>query len=151
MRAFVFAIAILASSGFSPSIAQEIGSSSTAGSPTPVQTDRAPQPQKHEPLPERDQSQAINGEVDRDCSIKRRDGDYAGRNDRDMVSNSGMHRKHHGFQDRANDRTKYGEVDGYSDGRTDQGRAYQGNNSRRRVKVCIEYENGDEFCSYRHG
>jgi hypothetical protein len=33
----------------------------------------------------------------------------------------------------------------------DSSRYYDDDRSRRRVKVCVEYENGDEYCRYREG
>ena len=55
------------------------------------------------------------------------------------------------------DRGRYGERRDRDDrgwDRADRGRDYRGydeDRPRRRVKVCVEYENGDEYCRYRQG
>ena len=70
-----------------------------------------------------DQPKADNREVGRDWRMRRDDDE----GDRDR-----------GY--RGSDR---GDRDGYGRGYYDEDRP------RRRMKVCFEYENGDEYCRYR--
>ena len=68
-----------------------------------------------------------------------------------------MHRDRDADRDRDKDRGRYGERRDRDDrgwDRADRGRDYRGydeDRARRRVKVCVEYENGDEYCRYRQG
>jgi hypothetical protein len=50
------------------------------------------------------------------------------------------------------DRDRYGYRDNRDWDRADRDREYRNfddDRLRRRVKVCVEYENGDEYCRYR--
>ena len=51
-------------------------------------------------------------------------------------------------RDRYNDRDNRGGRDRADRGRDDSD-YYDEDRPRRRVKICIEYENGDEYCRYR--
>ena len=103
----------------------------------------------------RDQPRADDHEVDRDWRMRRGDGDRMGREDREMGPDWRMHRDREADRDRDKDRGRYGDR-----GDRDWDRADRDRNSRRyydedrprcRVKVCIEYENGDEYCRYKEG
>jgi hypothetical protein len=64
-----------------------------------------------------------------------------------------MHRDSEADRDRDMDRGRYRER-GARDGDRrdwDSSRYFDDDRSHRRVKVCVEYENGDEYCRYREG
>ena len=72
--------------------------------------------------------------------------DFAGRGDREMAPEPRMRRERDG--DRGGmyaGREDRGQADRYSE---DRG-TFDDDRPRRRVKICIEYDNGDEYCRYR--
>ncbi len=81
----------------------------------------------------------------------RRDGERMGRDDREMAPHQRMQRERD--TDRDGDRGRYGgrgERDReYGDRDKDDRSYFDDDRPRRRVKICIEYENGDEYCRYR--
>lgn len=76
------------------------------------------------------------------------DGDRMGRDDREMGPDQGMPRDRDG--DRGGRYAGRGDRDrDYADRDKDERRYSNEDRPRQRVKICIEYENGDEYCRYR--
>ena len=103
---------------------------------TPVQPERTPQ--QSEQARQEDRRSAGDVRVDRDWKAQQRDGDRMGRRDQ---------------TGRMNDRDDW---DHRTVGRNlqmqrdDERSYYDEERPRARVKICREYENGDEFCRYRN-
>jgi hypothetical protein len=154
MRVFVLATVLLASSSLYPSFAQEEGKAPVAAPQTgvPTQTDQKSQ-QQQDQRTGRDQPRADDREVGRDWMMHRGDGDRMGRDDRDMGRDWRMHRDREMGGDRDMDRGRYRERGDRDWDRADQDRDNRGysdeDRPRHRVKVCVEYENGDEYCRYK--
>lgn len=151
MRVLAVATILLLSSSLVPAFAQDEAKPPAAGQPqtVPVQPERTPQ--QSEQSREQDRQRAEDTRVGRDWRAQQRDGDDVGhmrQNDmermrekmeRDMDKDhraEGRNRQMRPDNDRA-DRGGYGR--GY----------YDEERTRRRVKICIEYEDGDEYCHYR--
>ena len=157
MRVVVIAAIWLASSSLCPLLAEEQGKPPvTAPQTVPAQPDQSSQQQREQPS-ERDQPRADDREMERDWRMRRGGDDRHGRDDREMSPDWRMHRDRDADRDRDKDRGRYGERRDRDDrgwDRPDRGRDYWGydeDRPRRRVKVCVEYENGDEYCRYRQG
>jgi len=134
MRVLMVATMLLMSSALVPSFAQEEERSSVPPQMAPVQPERSPQ--QSEQAREQDRKSAERVQIDRDWRAQQRDGDRMGQ------SRMG----------RMNDRD---DSDHRTVGRNwqmqrDDGRGYDEDRPRARVKICTEYENGDEFCRYRN-
>ena len=177
MRVLILAALLLGSSSLCPSFAQEQErppqeKPSQAKPAVEVpQSGAAPRTEENsEPSREqrsrRDPSRADDREMGQDWRMRRgdgermgrdrsemgfegrmrRDGERIGREDREMGA-PGMQR------DRDWDRGRYGGRGGrdgdYSDRDKDTRRYFDEEAPRRRIKVCVEYENGDEYCRYR--
>jgi hypothetical protein len=87
----------------------------------------------------------------RDGMMRRGDGDRMGGDDREMGPDARMHRDREASHDRDMDRRRYserGDRDGDYANRNNRGYS-DVDRPRGRVKVCVEYENGDEYCRYR--
>ncbi|MBR1270271.1 hypothetical protein JQ629_22610 [Bradyrhizobium sp. AUGA SZCCT0222] len=158
MRVVVLASLLLASSSL-PSFAQGEGKPPIS-SPQSVPTQPAPSDQNaqqpRDQRTDRAQPKIEEREMGRDWRTRRGDGDRMSRDDREM-----------GPEVRRSDREEYRELDmdrrRYSDrndrdnrgwDRADRHRdypSYDDDRPRRRVKICIEYDNGDEYCRYRQG
>jgi hypothetical protein len=151
MRVIAVATMLLLSSSLVPSFAQDEAKSPGTSQPqtVPVQPERTPQ--QSEQSREQDRQRAEDTRVGRDWRAQHRDGDnmgHMGQNEmgqmrdkmrRDMDGDHravGRNRQMRPDDDRA-DRGGYGR--GY----------YDEDRPRRRVKVCVEYEDGDEYCHYR--
>ena len=157
MRALVFAAVLLGSSSLYPSYAQDEEKTEPVAAPQAQDKENtAPQ---HDQRTQTGQPKADNREVGRDWRIHpsdsdRRDrDDRMGRDDREMGCDWRMHRDREADRDRDMDRGRYrerGDRDGDRRDR-DSSRYFDDDRSRRRVKVCVEYENGDEYCRYREG
>jgi len=140
MRVFAVATILLLSSSLVPSFAQNEGRPPTSSQPqtVPVQPERTPQ--QSEQSREQDRQRSDDTRLGPDWRVQR-DGDRMGRMDREdmgrMMDNMrrDMDSDHRtvgrGWRMRPDDR--YPDED----------------RLRRRVKVCFEYENGDEYCRYR--
>ncbi len=158
MRVIILAMALLASSSLSPSFAQETGAPPMAAPQTvPMQPDQDSRQQRGQRA-ERDRSRDDDREMDGDWRMRRGDSDRMGREDREMGPGRRMHRDRDEYRDSDKDHGRYGdraEGDNRGPDRADRGRsygdAYDENKPRRRVKICVEYENGDEYCRYRQG
>ncbi len=109
--------------------------------------------QPRDQRPDRGQSRGDEREMGRDWRMRRGDGDRIGPDDRDF--NPEMRGGRDEYRDRDKDRGRSGDRDdrNYRDqNRADRDYRHYGEDwPRRRVKVCIEYDNGDEYCRYRQG
>jgi hypothetical protein len=146
MRSFAAATALLLFSSLVPSFAQNEANSPAVSQPrtSPVQPERTPQ--QSEQSRDRDRQRAEDMRVDRNWRAYPSDNDRGpmpqGRMSERMGDPDSDHRtvgrdwRARPDDDRT-DRGGYGR-DNYDDARP-----------QRRVKVCFEYENGDEYCHYR--
>ena len=174
MRVFVLATMLLASSSLC-SFAQEQGKAPAAApqAGTPAQTDQNSQPQREQRTgrdqPKTDDREMGHGgmmcrgdssrmggdnrEMGRGGMMRRGDSDHMGRDDHEMGRGGMMHRDRETSRDRDPDRGRYserGDRDRDRAERDKDNRGYSdGDRARRRVKVCFEYDNGDEYCRYR--
>jgi|tagenome__1003787_1003787.scaffolds.fasta_scaffold20990019_2 hypothetical protein len=155
MRAVVFAAVLLGSSSLCPVFAQTQQNSPSNQSPSvPVQPERTPQ--QSDQSRDQDQKRADDVRVRPGWRAEERDSDRmdrAGSNDMGRMRDQAGH-------DRDWDRRTVGrnwrmdddrsDRDDYRRGYADRDRGYYDRDQpRRRVKVCIEYEDGDEYCRYR--
>jgi hypothetical protein len=102
-------------------------------------------------------------ETGRGDMMRRGDGDRMGRDEREMAGGGMMRRDDSDRvgrdRDDDKDRGRYMDRGRYQErgerdwDRADRDRDYRGyadaERPRRRVKICVEYENGDEYCRYR--
>jgi hypothetical protein len=167
MRVFVFATMLLASTSLYPAIAQNEGKAPVAGAPQTVPAQTNPDSQPQDQRTGNDQLRADNREVGRDGRMHHGEGDRMGRDDRmgmghdDRMDHAGrevgrdwrMYRDHEAGRDRDTDRERYRERGDRDWDRADRDGGYRGyydeDRPRRRMKVCVEYENGDEYCRYK--
>jgi hypothetical protein len=166
MRALILAAVLLGSSSLCPSFAQEQPKPAVEAPKTiiPGRTDQSAD-QPRDQRAGRDQPRADDREIGPDWRM-RRDGDRAGRDDRDMASDQRMPRDRDGERGRYSGRgdRDWGDRDrdrgdrNWDRGRGDRDQDYADKDDRgyfdddrprRRVKICIEYDNGDEYCRYR--
>ncbi len=150
MRTAVAAI-ILLSSSLGPSFAQDQGKAPAPSQPqtVPVQPERSPQQSQQSRAEDRDRSE--DRQVGRDWRTRPSDsedmgqmgqndagrtGDRTGRDPNADKRTVGRDWRTHPYDDRA-------DRDGYGRG------SYAEDRPLRRVKICFEYENGDEYCRYR--
>ena len=175
MRVFLLATMLLASTSVC-AFAQEPGKAPEAVPPagTSAQTDHHPSPPQDQKAGR--EQQKTDGETIADGKMRRSDGDRMGRDDRDTghggmmrrgdgdrmgrddrdTGHGGMMRRSDGDRmgyDRDKDRGRYHERgERYWDD-ADRDRTYRGyadaDRPRRRVKICVEYDNGEEYCRYR--
>ena len=157
MRALVFAAVLLGSSSLQPALAQDQPNTSTSNHPqtVPVQPERTPQQSEQSRDQDRDRAEDVR--VGRDWRTQERDDDRMdrmGQNDSDRTSGK-MRRDMD--RDRSMDRERStvgrnwrvrpdddrADRDGYDRG------YYHADRTRRRVKICFEYQDGDEYCRYR--
>jgi hypothetical protein len=154
MRIFILATVLLASSSLYPLFAQEEGKAPTGAPQTgaPAQTDQK-SPQPPDQRIGRDQPRADDREMGHDGRMHRGDGDRMGRDDRETVPDWGMHRDREMGRDRDMDRRRYRERGDRDWDHADRDRDSRGyideDRPRHRVKVCVEYANGDEYCRYK--
>jgi len=85
--------------------------------------------------------------------MRRGDGDRMGREDREMGPGPRVQRDRDTGRDGDGDRGQYTERDNrgsdYADRDKDNRGTIDEQQPRRRVKICVEYDNGDEYCRYR--
>ena len=116
---------------------------------TPVQPERTPQ--QSDQARKQDDRNAEGTRMNPNWTTQRRDDDRA---DMDRMRQRHMGR----MMEQEDDRRTVGrnwrrddyDMDrrpGYGD--RSEGRYYNEARPRKRVKICVEYENGDEFCRYR--
>ncbi|MFH1340900.1 MAG: hypothetical protein ABIL01_06765 [Pseudomonadota bacterium] len=176
MRVIVLAAMLLASSSLC-AFAQESGKTPPAApqTETPAQADQnAPSPPDQKDG--REQPKTDEREMGPDWKMRRSDSDRRDSDDRETARGGMMHRgdsdrtgrddreKGHGGmmrrgdddrmgRDRDKDRGRYqerGDRDRErADGNKDDREYSDAEPPRRRVKICFEFENGDEYCRYR--
>jgi hypothetical protein len=137
MRVLTLAMVLLLSSALVPSFAEEEGKSPVPDQPqmTPVQPERSPQ--QSEQSREQDRKSAQDVQIGRDWKSQQRDGDGMGRKGQGQTG-----------QDDSDHRTVGRDWRTHRD--DDERGYYDEDRPRHRVKICTEYENGDEFCRYRN-
>lgn len=146
MRVSAIATLMFLSSGFVSGFAfaqqPEAAPGSNEVQTTPIQPERTPQ--QSEQAREQDRKRAEDTRIRRDWRTQQRDED---RMDMDR-----MRQRHMG---RIMEDTDHRTTGGNSRMQRDdedmdrRGRYRDEDRPRRRVKICFEYENGDEFCRYR--
>lgn len=144
--------ALLLSTAMVPSFAQQEEKSPVPNQSqiTPVQPERTPQ--QSDQSRQQDRKSAEDTRVDRDWRAQQRDGERMGRMDQGRMEQEER-------MGRMNDRDDWdhrtvgrnwqmqrGDGRGYHDGRG----YYDEERPRFRIKICREYENGDEVCHYRN-
>jgi hypothetical protein len=153
MRVLILTALLLGSSSLCPSFAQEQAKPPQAKPPVDVaQPGAAARTDQNSEQPRdqrtgRDQSRADDREMGPDWRMRRGDGERIGRYGREMGPDPRMQR------DRDWDRGRYsarGDRDeDYADRDNDDRGYFDEDRPRRRVKICVEYENGDEYCRYK--
>lgn len=174
MRVIILATMLLASSSLC-AFAQEPGKTPPAAqqTETPTRTDQnAPSPPDQKAG--REQQKTDEREMGPDWKIRRSDSDRRDSDDRETARGGMMHRgdrdrtdrddreKGHGGMMRRGDDDRMGRDRDKDRGRyQERGDRYRDNEDserdsrgyadlpRRRVKICFEYDNGDEYCRYR--
>ena len=151
MRVLTAATILFLSSSLVPSLAQDQGKPPAPSQPqtVPVQPER--NPQQSEQSREQDRQRAEDTHVDRDWRAGQRDGDnreHRGQNDMGRMR-EGMGRDMDGDHRTVGRNWQMRPDDERADGRGYGRGYYVDDRPRRRVKVCIEYEDGDEYCRYR--
>jgi hypothetical protein len=148
MRVLILAALLLASSSLCPSFAQEQGKPPVEVPQTgaPARTDQNSE-QPRDQRTGRDPSRADDRDMGPDWRMRRGDGERMGRDSRETGPAPGMQR------DRDWDHGRHGargDRDGdYADRDRDNRGYFDEDRPRRRVKICVEYENGDEYCRYK--
>ena len=153
MRVLILAALLLGSSSLCPSFAQEQAKPSQAKPPVDVaQPGAAARTDQNSEQPRdqrtgRDQSRSDEREMGPDWRMRRGDGERMGRYGREMGPDPRMQR------DRDWDRGRYSarwdRDEDYADRDNDDRGYFDEDRPRRRVKICVEYENGDEYCRYK--
>jgi hypothetical protein len=137
MRVFAAATILLLLSSVAPGLAEEAGNAAGSNPPltVPVQPERTPQ--QSEESRGHDPQRADDLKIGRDWRAEER------RFDRSQTNETGRMTDE---QDR--DHPAVGR--GRHMDRDDDERGYRDDDRpRRRIKICFEYENGDEYCRYR--
>ena len=176
MRVLIAVALLLGSSSLDPSFAQEPPKPPPEAPQTsaPALPDQNAEPSRDQRAG-RDPSGVDNREMGPDWRLRRGDGEWthrdrretdsegrrhdgggrAGPEDREMRPGPGMQRGRDSGRDTGHDRDRgryveRGDRDGDSGCREKDPRGYfDEDRPRRRVKICVEYENGDEYCRYR--
>ena len=148
MRVIFLATVLLASSSLCPSFAQEAAKPPIAApQTTPTQPEQKPE-QERDRL-NRGDDRGMGG----DWRMHRGYTEGMARDDREMRPDRRLQRDRGYDRESGNERERYSGGDNRGSDRADTGRsygdAYDEDRPRRRVKVCIEYENGDEYCRYK--
>jgi len=145
MRIFALATILFLSSSLIPSFAEDAKDTPTPSVPqtAPVQPDRTPQ--QSDQAREQDRKSGGNVKVGRDWRAQQRDEDNRnmGQNETGPREGRDMDRDHRtiGRDWRARPDDDRAERNGRDYNHEDR--------PFRRVKVCFEYENGDEYCRYQ--
>jgi hypothetical protein len=150
MRSLALATILFLSSSLVPTSAQQDEVKSPAPNQpqtTPVQPERTPQ--QSDQSRAQDRQRAEDTRIDRDWRTHHGDDDHREhmrQNDvgrmRDRMGRD-MDEDHRSRNWRMRPDDDRADRDGYGRGYYDEDRP------RRRVKVCVEYEDGDEYCRYR--
>ena len=157
MRILVLTTMLMASS-LCPAFAQQKGNAPSSApsdrksEAAPAQTDQNSQ-QARNPQVGREQSRAGDREMDRDWRMHRDDDDNMSRSNREPGPDWRM-RDRDTSRGRDTDSYRFRERDDREGDRADRNRNdrdyYFGDDvPRRRVKICVEYANGDEYCRYK--
>ena len=136
MRTLLLATMLLAaSSSLNSSFAQDQGEPKPPRAPqsSPAQTDQN-SPQQRDQQTDRDRSKDDDRAVYHERMMRRGDNDRMGR-DRDIDRGR--------YSDRGNRDDDYAGRDRSDRGYRDEAPP------RHRVKICVEYDNGEEFCRYK--
>ncbi|MBR0994574.1 hypothetical protein JQ580_28060 [Bradyrhizobium japonicum] len=140
--ATVLFLSSLLVSGFALAQQPETAPGSNETQATPVQPDRAPQ--------QSDQARETERKSAEDTRVKR---DWTTQRDEDRTGMDRMRRQQHmgRMMEDTDHRTTGGNWRMQRDDEDmDRRSRYRDEDRpRRRVKICFEYENGDEFCRYR--
>ena len=140
--ATVLFLSSLLVSGFALAQQPETAPGSNETQTTPVQPDRAPQ--------QSDQARETERKSAEDTRVKR---DWTTQRDEDRTGMDRMRRQQHmgRMMEDTDHRTTGGNWRMQRDDEDmDRRSRYRDEDRpRRRVKICFEYENGDEFCHYR--
>jgi hypothetical protein len=153
MRALLLATMVLAASSIlNSSLAQDQGEpKSSTGAPQtiPAQPDQNSQQQRDRQT-DRDRSKDDDRAMGHERMMRRGDSDRMGRDGSEMGS---MHRDRETGRDRDMDRGRYSDRGNRDDDYADRDRDNRGYSDevqpRHRVKICVEYDNGDEYCRYK--
>jgi hypothetical protein len=150
MRVLILAALLLGSSSLCPSFAQEQAKPSQAKPPIDAPQTGAPAQNSEQPRDQRtgrDPSRADDRETGPDWRMRRGDVERMGRDRTESGPDPRMQR------DRDWDRGRYGarrdRDEDYADRDNDNWGYFDEDRPRRRVKICVEYENGDEYCRYK--
>jgi len=152
MRKLFLATIVLASSSLS-AFAQNEGKppiSPAQSAPTEA-TPTDPKAQQRDQRSEEGQSKGGDREMDRDWRMRQRDGDRTGPNDRGSPDMQREYRDEYRDHDKDRSRFRDRERQGWDHAERDLGYRSHDDDERprRRVKICVEYDNGDEYCRYR--
>jgi hypothetical protein len=135
MRILAAATILMLSSSLSPVLAEEAGNATGSNQPltVPVQPER--NPQQSEQFREQDRQRADDVKIGRGWRAE--DVDRSRTNDSGRMTDD---------QDRDRRTVGRGQRMRSDD---DEGGYRSDDRPRRQVKICYEYENGDEYCHYR--
>lgn len=159
MRILLLTTMLLASS-LCPAFAQQEGNASSSAPPmdqksgaAPAQIDQNSQQARNPQAGREQQSRTGDREMGRDWRMHRDDDDNMSRNGREPGPDWRM-RDRETSRDRDTDSQRYrerGDRDGDRADRNRNNRDYYLDEDRphRRVKICLEYANGDEYCHYK--
>ena len=154
MRVFILAALLLGSSSLCPLSAQEQGKPQVEVPQivTPGRADLNSEPPRDQRTG-RDPSRTDEREMGPDWRMRRGVGERVGRDEREMGRAPRMSRDQDDYREGDGDRGRYGargdRDGGYSDRDKDNRGYFDEDRPRRRVKICVEYDNGDEYCRYR--
>lgn len=139
MRALAIATMLLLSSSAVSLAQDEKTAPPSQPQTTPVQPERTPQQSDQSRV--QDQRRGEDVRVGQDWRTQERDGDHMdrmGQHDMGRMMDDRDHRTTgRNWRMHRDDDERYGRGD------QDEGRPW------RRIKTCVEYENGDEYCRYR--
>jgi hypothetical protein len=167
---------LFASSSLYPVFAQNEGKGPVSGAPQTVPAQTNPDSPIQDQRSSNDQSKADNREVGREGRTHHGEGnrmgtdDRMGRDDRmgmgpddrmgrrdgrEVGRDWRMYREREAGRDGDKGRERYAERGDRDWDRADREKDNRGyfdeDRPRHRVKVCVEYENGDEYCRYKQG
>jgi hypothetical protein len=156
MRVLLLVMMWLASSSLNCAFAQDQGEPKpSAGQVVPAPPDQTSR-QQRDPRTDREPLKDDDRGMRHDRMMMRHgDSDRIGRDGRDMGTGgpgATMQRDRQTGRDRDIDRGRYSERENRDDDadRDSDNRGYSDEaQARRRVKICVEYDNGDEYCRYR--
>ena len=153
MRVLALATVVIIASGLHPSWAQDQQNAQATPQTAPAQSNQNAASQQDQQSGS--QARDDTPEVGRDWRIRPREGedrsrnDYAGRDDREVGRDWRMNRDRFAGRNHDGDSDRYQNRADRDWDRRDSGRYYDEDRPRRRIKICVEYSNGDEYCRYR--